>query len=82
MATKAMNTISMAATLSASRRPSVVPAAAASMALTYGDFSDCDLHACRAVSGVLVSGRNSLARYRLHGHAMTQVVSTATGSAP
>ena len=34
MATKAMNTISMAATFNASRKPSVVPAAAASMPLT------------------------------------------------
>ena len=34
------------------------------------------------VSGLVSSGMMSLARYRLHGQAITHVVSTATGSAP
>src|SRR5262249_30627467 len=39
IATNAMNTMSMAATLRASLRPSEVPLAAASITFTYGDFS-------------------------------------------
>ena len=34
------------------------------------------------VSGRAISGMNSFERYKLHGQAITQVVSTATGFAP
>ncbi len=58
IATKAINTISIAPTFRASCRPSVVPVAAASIAFTYGDFSRL-VWTVPPVSGLLTSGRKS-----------------------
>ena len=61
IATKAIKTISIAPTFKASFKPSVVPEAIASTALTYGDFSEW-VFTVPSVSGVEVSGRKSFAR--------------------